>query len=167
MIDSNKFNVTFRWLPSSPKKQTNKKIFFYLSLMKSDSSLLDIWPCFMLWYSTSNPLFLSPCQKEHIKLIKNNCIWSTLLQFFSNKRKKTRSNAKKQSQTACHHWCRHLFTTLGFSTIIAVMVWMASSWLLKADWSTMFICHILSVFLPVWEKVSAVRLIWTEQRVSQ
>lgn len=33
----------------------------YLSLMKSVTSLEDIWPCFMLWQSTSKPLFFSPC----------------------------------------------------------------------------------------------------------
>lgn len=43
----------------------------HLSLMKSVSSLEDIWPCFMLWYSTSKPLFFSPCGEVRKKEINH------------------------------------------------------------------------------------------------
>lgn len=34
----------------------------HLSRTNSASSLVAIWPCFMLWYSKSKPAFLSPCK---------------------------------------------------------------------------------------------------------
>ena len=44
-----------------------QKPWSHLSLMKSVSSLDDIWPCFMLWQRTSNPLFFSPCISKQNK----------------------------------------------------------------------------------------------------
>ena len=34
----------------------------YLSLKNSPSSLVDVWPCFMLLYKHPKPWFFSPCQ---------------------------------------------------------------------------------------------------------
>ena len=36
----------------------------HLSRTNSASSLVAIWPCFMLWYSKSKPAFFSPCKKH-------------------------------------------------------------------------------------------------------
>jgi hypothetical protein len=39
-------------------------IIAHLSRRYSDNSLLARRPCFMLWYRTSNPPFLSPCKNQ-------------------------------------------------------------------------------------------------------
>ena len=48
----------------------------YVSRRQSPSSLTEVWPCFMLWYRTKNPLFFSPWNKNQITWISKKTFFT-------------------------------------------------------------------------------------------